>query len=223
MTSDNLNPETLTPQPMVPETAPRPTEQRSRQRRLPGWRLWVPLAIQSVLIVAVPAQDAVTYATGTSVTLQTAPVDPYDFMRGYYQTLSYDISQPNTLRTLPGGEAIFANSGYWNPRSFYVVLESPQTPASPPEPWRPVRISVEKPTDLSPQQVALKGEYTGVGGITYGLERYYMPAARRQDVNADINQTQWQDQTAFVVDIKVDGRGNAVPVGLWVRDRNYRF
>lgn len=208
----------------TPQAAPKtePVEAPAR-RRLPGWRLWVPLALQSMLIVAVPAQDAVTYATGTAVTLQTAPVDPYDFMRGYYQTLSYDISQPETLRELPGGAEIFTNIGYWEPRTFYVVLEAPQGAATPPEPWQPIRVSADKPQDLSQQQVALKGEYSGVGRITYGLERYYMPADRRQDVNADINQTQWQDQTAFVVDIKVDGRGNAVPVGLWVRDRNYRF
>lgn len=197
------------------------------RRRLPGWRLWVPLMLQSALIMAVPAQDVMTVATGTAVTLQTAPVDPYDFMRGYYQTLSYDISRLETLRSLPGGEAMFADEGDWEPRSFYVVLAAPQTQATPPAPWQPVRVSKTRPQNLTPQQIALQGDYTGVGigmgQVTYGLERYYMPAHRRQDVNADINQTQWQDQTAFVVDVKVDRRGNAVPVGLWVRDRNYRF
>ncbi|MEO1590763.1 MAG: GDYXXLXY domain-containing protein [Cyanobacteria bacterium J06632_22] len=209
-------------QPGAPQIQTVPTT-TTPPRRLPGWRLWVPLAIQSVLIVAVPAQDAVTYATGTPVTLQTAPVDPYDFMRGYYQTLSYDISQPETLQALPGGAAIFSTEGYWKPRSFYVVLEAPATTVTPPDPWQPIRISHERPKDLAPQQIALKGEYTGIGVITYGLERYYMPADRRQDVNADINQTQWQDRESFVVDIRVDDRGNAVPAGLWVRERNYRF
>ncbi|MEL6247172.1 MAG: GDYXXLXY domain-containing protein [Cyanobacteria bacterium J06648_16] len=216
----NLNPD-LTPD-LEPVVQPTPVKPAPTRPRLPGWRLWVPLALQSLLIVAVPAQDAVTYATGTSVTLQTAPVDPYDFLRGYYQTLRYDISQPETLKTLPGGGEIFSNVGYWNPQSFYVVLEAPTQASTPPSPWEPVRVSTERPTNLADGQIALKGEFSGLD-IQYGLERYYMPEDRRTAVNADINQTQWQDQEAFVVDVKIDGRGNAVPVGLWVRDRNYRF
>lgn len=203
----------LDSQPLLPPPLPK--------RRLPGWRLWAPLFIQAVMILAVPAQDAYTYATGTAVTLQTAPVDPYDFLRGYYQTLSYDISQSETLSTLPGGKEIF--NGYSNqPESFYLVLETPTTETSPPTPWQPVRVSETQPDNLQANQVVLKGQYIG-RRVTYGLERYYMPEDQRTDINGHIRDTQRQNQEAFVVDIKVDSRGNAVLVGLWVDETNYHF
>jgi uncharacterized membrane-anchored protein len=190
-------------------------------RRLPIWRLWVPLLFQAVLIIAVPARDAYTYVAGRSITLQTAPVDPYDILRGYYQTLSYDVSNIETLRSLPGGD--WFNQFQEQPMSFYVVLEPPeQADATPPQPWKPVRISGDRPTDLTANQVAMQGQYDG-WGITYGLETYYMPESRREEINTDINQVQWEDREAFVVDVKVDRGGNAVPISLWVRDRNYQF
>jgi uncharacterized membrane-anchored protein len=190
-------------------------------QRLPGWRLWVPLLFQAVLIIAVPARDAYTYVAGQPITLQTAPVDPYDILRGYYQTLSYDVSNVDTLRSLPGGD--WFNQYQGQPISFYVVLEAPeQANATPPQPWKPVRVSGDRPSDLTANQVAMQGQYNG-WGITYGLETYYMPESRREEINADISQVQWQEREAFVVDVKVDRGGNAVPISLWVRDRNYQF
>ncbi|MFG6100142.1 GDYXXLXY domain-containing protein [Leptothoe sp. ISB3NOV94-8A] len=203
-----------------PDGKPVPIQSLPR-RRLPGWRLWAPLLIQTAIIVAVPAQDVYTSATGTSVTLQTAPVDPYDFLRGYYQTLRYDISQRETLRTLPGGEKFFEDYDY-QPQAFFVVLEAPKTETSPPTPWQPILVSETRPDDLDTNQIVLKGQYAN-NRITYGLERYYMPEDQRVDINAHINETQWRDQEAFVVDIKIDSHGNAVLVGLWVNSTNYRF
>ena len=71
-------------------------------KRLPAWRLWVPLLLQIGLIAAVPATAVYTFMTGKTVVLQTAPVDPYDLLRGYYQVLSYDISDRTNLEKLPG-------------------------------------------------------------------------------------------------------------------------
>jgi uncharacterized membrane-anchored protein len=34
----------------------------------------------------------------------TAPVDPVDLLRGYYQTLGYEISSVDTLAKIPGSE-----------------------------------------------------------------------------------------------------------------------
>jgi uncharacterized membrane-anchored protein len=210
-------------EPLQPDLQPLPeTEALPKQtKRLPGWRLWVPLLFQAMLIVAVPARDAYTYIAGTPVTLQTAPVDPYDLLRGYYQTLSYDISNPDLLRSLPGGDYLTQASGQYT--KFYVVLAAP-TPeiTTPPTPWKPVRVSADRPTDLADHQVALQGHFNG-WQVLYGLETYYMPEDRREQINTDISQVQGQAQRAFVVDIKVDASGNAVPISLWVRDRNYRF
>ncbi len=201
-------------------TAPEPQLVPEAPAQLPGWRLWLPLLMQTALIVAIPARDAYTYATGRTVVLQTAPVDPYELLRGYSQTLGYDISRLDRLRQLPGGEWFKQRSQ----GTIYVVLEAPTTAQTkPPQAWKPVRVSPTQPQDLSANQIALKGKFNG-WQIQYGLETYYMPEDQRQQINADIQKIQQQrQQQSFVVETKVDSGGNAVPVSLWVRDRNYRF
>jgi uncharacterized membrane-anchored protein len=204
----------------LPQVQKEPLLKPDLVHRLPGWRLWLPLLLQTGLILAVPAQDAYTYTTGREITLQTAPVDPYDFLRGHYQVLSYEISQFDQLNKLPGGSGF--GSDFNRPKTFYVVLAAPeQTNQTPPQPWKPVRISATRPTDLTDQQVALQGKIDNYGRITYGLETYYMPEDQRNQVNQTISQQ--TDQRAFVVNVKVDATGNAVPISLWVGQQNYRF
>lgn len=127
----NLNP-TTTPEPepqVQPEPAtPQPTPKA--RRRAPQWRFWLPLALQALLITAVPARDAYTMANGTPVVLQTAPVDPYDLLRGYYQTLRYRISDRNVLAELPGGDRLFSDANRNDSFEFFVVLRPP-LPSSP--------------------------------------------------------------------------------------------
>lgn len=203
----------------VPQTTPPVTPPTPAPVPMRAWRLWVPLLLQSALILFVPAQDAYTAAVGKPVTLQTAPVDPYDPLRGYFQTLGYDISQADNLKDLPGGEW-FSQNGKGN---VYIVLQAPDQPSTnPPTPWQPVRISGDRPANLPANQIAIKGRYEG-WRILYGLETYYMPEDQRNEVNSAIGEVQAEDPDAFVVDVKIDPQGNAVPVGLWVRDRNFQF
>ncbi|NJL39440.1 MAG: GDYXXLXY domain-containing protein [Leptolyngbyaceae cyanobacterium RM2_2_4] len=200
---------------------------------MPGWRFWLPLAAQVALILAVPAQAVYTQVSGRTAILQTVPVDPYDLLRGYYVTLSYDISRRETLQDLPGGEILVTPD--WSTETpslfesgmpFYVVLQPASTAdsASPlPQPWQPVRISGDRPTNLPANQIALQGNYRH-GIISYGLEAYYIPEDQRIEINERINQSQQLDGTrAFVVEVKVNAQGQAVPVSLWVGDRNYKF
>lgn len=207
-------------------------------KRLPAWRLWVPLLLQIGLIAAVPATAVYTFITGQTVVLQTAPVDPYDFLRGYYQVLRYDISDLTNLRKLPGwkdlptektpcppGIVCPKNTHNLKPQtSFYVILEAPQTATNPgrPQAWKPVRVSLKNPTNLPANQIAIKGKYNG-WQMEYGLETYYMPEDEREKVNQEISEAQRKQRQSFLVEVKVDKTGHAVPVSLWVRDRNYRF
>ncbi|MGB3614223.1 MAG: GDYXXLXY domain-containing protein [Elainellaceae cyanobacterium] len=196
----------------------------SRFPRLP-WQFWLPLALQLMLILAAPARSMYTYATGESVLLQTAPVDPYDLLRGYYVTLSYQISQSEALDDLPGWEDVEAAEGQRN-LPVYVVLAPPSDDVASDAvgenaPWIPVRISRDRPT-LGPNQVALKGLYRW-GRLTYGLERYYIPEDQRVEINERINQLQWTQPENYLVEVKVDGAGEAVPVSLWIGEENYRF
>lgn len=197
--------------------------------RLPGWRLWVPLLLQTGLILAAPAQPFYTQITGKTVVLQTVPVDPYDPLRGHSQTLSYDISSVENLRKLPGGKELFKpeskpeqNTYLLSGTRFYVVLEAPASAESqPPKAWQPVRVSGDRPA-LPANQIALKGKSTS-NSIEYGLEAYYMPESRRDEINQDISQARGRQRQSVVVEVKVDAQGRGVPISFWVSDRNYHF
>ncbi|MBD2480820.1 GDYXXLXY domain-containing protein [Planktothrix sp. FACHB-1365] len=195
------------------------------KKQIPAWKFWTPLLFQLILILAVPSQAFYTQVTGKTVILQTAPVDPYDFFRGYYQTLSYDISNLNTLQVLPGWKEIVKGEEYLPTGTLiYVTLEQPKdsTKSQHPSAWKPVKVSAEYPQNLSNNQIVLQGKSTG-WSIEYGLERYYMPENQREQINSTITEAQMKDQQSFVVEVKVNAQGKAIPVSLWVRDRNYKF
>lgn len=221
MRSPSTTPAILDKQPQLP-------------KRLSAKRLWFPLLLQTGLILAIPAQTLYTQLTGKTVIIQTVPVDPYDPLRGYSQTLSYDISRLDNLRQLPGWQELSTQQDRVNPNTlpnsqdlkvgtrFYVILEAPvSTESQPPKAWNPVRVSSSIPASLPAKQVAIQGKYTG-NSIQYGLETYYMPESQRQEINQDIVQRGRQQQS-IVVEAKVDAQGNAVPISFWVSDRNYHF
>ena len=60
--------------------------------------------------------------------------------------------------------------------------------------------------------------------VKYGLERYYMPEDQREAINDRIRELgNSGNERSFVVEVKVDPQGNAVPISLWIGDRNYQF
>ncbi|MEB3337471.1 MAG: GDYXXLXY domain-containing protein [Leptolyngbyaceae bacterium] len=223
MTDDSLSPSPSIPTFPTVKPAPRPA-------RLPPWRFWVPLVGQIGLILAVPAQPMWTLVTGKTVVLQTVPVDPYDPMRGYSQTMSYTISRPENLKKLPGWKDVVASPTRDQSsllpvgKSVYVVLQAPSLPtAEPPQAWQPIRVSHNLPNSLPANQVAIKGKATD-RLIEYGLETYYMPEDRRDEINQDISQAQsGQQPQSVVAEVKVSAQGHAVPVSFWVSDRHYHF
>ncbi len=192
----------------------------SRLSNFPWWRFLLPFCLQLGIILLVPAQSAYTYNFGQSAVIQTMPVDPYDLLRGYSQTLSYDISRTSNLKQFPGGNNLAKGE------IFYIVLELNIKEAKlPPSPSKIVNISKELPQDLSPVQVALKGKVTTYNRASYGLETYYMPESQRNKINQEIRELQRDSEgkRPFVVEIKVDHWGNSVPISLWLGDQNYRF
>ncbi len=210
---------------------------------LPPWRFWVPLLFQTALILAVPAQAVYTQLTGRTVILQTVPLDPYELLRGYSQTLRYDISTQDTLRDLPGWQELPKQSPNGKEITlikpgtrFYVIVQAPDPPTSTelPPAWKPVAVSAERPSQLPANQVALKGLVQD-GFIQYGLETYYIPEDQREQINAELraagqtnltqseqnlsgaNRNQLQQTPPVVMEIKVNAQGDAVPVSLWAR------
>jgi uncharacterized membrane-anchored protein len=218
------------------------TTEYESKKPIPVCRLWLPLLIQTAIILAIPAQPLYTRLTGKTVILQqTAPVDPYHPLRGYSITLSYDISRVDSLQNLPGWAELLEQHPSSNVSSsasrlaqgtnFYVILEQPKSSTSGiPQAWKPVRVSAKLPASVAANQVALKGQYTH-GTIKYGLETYYIPEEQQEQINYDISQSRQSRQNqSILVEIKVDARGHAVPIGFSVWDvkartslRNYHF
>ncbi|WP_239125202.1 GDYXXLXY domain-containing protein [Leptolyngbya sp. CCY15150] len=199
---------------------------------MPRWRFWLPLLAQLTLILGLPAQAMLTYLTGTTVILQTAPVDPYDLLRGYSQTLNYNISLVDTLDDLPGWEAVEERSSRESTDQtqasipVYVVLEQPDADptAEIPLAWQPVAIAPDLPRNLPDTQVVITGQLY-YQQVTYGLERYYMPEDQRDTINTEIMELnqEFGNEPPFVVEVRVRGNGYAVPISLWVGDRQYQF
>lgn len=190
----------------------------SRRHTPLGWFL-VPFLLQLVIILAVPSKSFYTYQTGETVTIQTRPVDPYDFLRGYSQTLSYGIS---SVRDLPEPKDGKLNRG----DTFYLVLEAPKDRQSqPPLPWTPVATYRNFPNELNDNQIVLRGTLERRNWAIYGLERYYFPESQRDRINQEIRdlRSRRNDSESFVVEIKIDRFGNSVPYSLWVGENNYRF
>ena len=199
------------------------------------WMIALPLLVQTLLIMALPLQAALTSLLGTTVILRTVPVDPYDPFRGYYTTLQYDISQRGVLSTLEGWEEIRPNleplgtTQLLRPgQSFYVVLSAQAQVEHPSativgEPWTPIRVSHARPRQLPPHQIALKGTYRS-DRIIYGLERYYLPEAERLDLDRRIRDAQTgTEQPRFFVEVRIGPLGNAVPIALWLQGDRIEF
>lgn len=189
----------------------------------------------------IPAQSIYAHRVGTPVVLQTAPVDPYNLLQGYYVILRYDISQSETLKELPGWDDIEAQSATDSTQQvdvsrqetqIYVVLEQPnpesstaESTSTTPTPWTPVRVMMTRPPTLPDNQVALKGTYyPGSRRMIYGLEQYFIPEAQRDEINDRIRQAQQSgDRQSYVVEVKVTPQGTSTPVSLWIDGETYRF
>jgi uncharacterized membrane-anchored protein len=225
MSTENLDRQPVAPI-IEPDLLNVPSEPEPHQK-LPFSRLAVPLFLQSLLICSISAQSIYALATGTTVVLKTMPVDPYDLLRGYYQTLSYDISSFNTLKNLSGWQELKRDKGSVNipnNQQVYITLTKvTAVNANSPQAWQPVAIGTQIPTNLSSDKIAIRGVSNG-NSIVYGLETYYMPEDRKDDVNKDVNAARSSGgKRNLLVEIKVDNRGIATPVGLWVGDKQYRF
>lgn len=184
--------------PTVPAIAPPALGEVAVRRRVPPWRFWIPLLLQVTFVLLVPARSAYTYFTGQTVVLQTVPVDPYNLLTGYSQTLNYTISNLEALKDVEGWGAVKAlndpnvYSDDNSAKTVYVTLVAPAGDRDR-DPWQPVAIATTAP-DLEAQgpsrdRVVLRGNLYG-GQIKYGLETYYMPEDQREDLNRRISEVQ---------------------------------
>jgi uncharacterized membrane-anchored protein len=175
-------------------------------------RFWLAFLLQVVVLLCIPAQAVYTQLTGRTVRIQTAPVDPQDPLRGYYQTLNYDISRVAMLEKLAGLKPNTVKTG----SIIYVILESGKKD----QPWKPVGMSLERPIALPENRIALRG-VVDRGAVIYGLETYYMPESRKDEVNDTV--TQAQRKKPAVVEVKIDRFGNGMAIAIEAGARRFEF
>jgi uncharacterized membrane-anchored protein len=135
-------------------------------------------------------------------------------LRGYYQTLGYDISTKDALQKLSGGGFMMKIA---NGQELFVTLALPAEGRR--EAAKPIAISLTKPP-TRPQEVALRGVFHG-WRITYDLEQFYMPEQQQVKVNQDIDRGRRSKNLLMETKIGKDGRG--LPVAIWIGDQSYRF
>lgn len=163
------------------------------------------IVAQALILAVVPAQKIYTRATGTTVLLKIRPVDPYSMLSGYYVTLNFEIGQLEAY-----GESDKSYQSY-PAKAVFAILERREDGI-----WHPVSLSESLPSNLPPNRIALRGE-SSYSRIRFGIEEFYIPEARREEIDRGIREH--PDMTR--VEVKVDGQGNAALNRLIIGDRVY--
>jgi len=167
----------------------------------------VAVLAQFVILAVAPAEKIMIRAEGRVVTLRTRPVDPYDVLRGYYMTLSYEVSEP------PGFSAKDEERGARK----YTVIAAGEDGV-----WSAVSCGYEPPAELAEGQALLKGRVTlsrRDGPIVYGIEKYFVPEETRREIEDAIR----GQQQRIRVDVAVDSDGDAAVLRLHVGDKVYEY
>jgi uncharacterized membrane-anchored protein len=218
--SDNLLQPNGLPSATAIDTAAQPQLDREQpQTLIPQRNFWLAIGAQLALLSTIAVPAIYTLNTGKTVFLQTAPVDPYDLLRGYYQILNYDIADRSKLTKLPGGDILQDSKAKTG--EFFVTLALPATAGQ--QVAQPIAVSATRPTNLPDNQIAIRGMYNRDSGwrnqIDYGIDKFYMPEAQKDTVNSEIG----RNPRKLLVEIKLNSNGHPVPVSLWVGNKSYRF
>ncbi|NTG48659.1 GDYXXLXY domain-containing protein [Agrobacterium rhizogenes] len=171
-------------------------------------RMWIAAIIVAALQTAVlgymVGERAWGLRSGVEVLLKTAPVDPRDLLRGDYVTLNYDISRVpiSTLVDGPPKKGLNApilsvrlkkqDDGYWGivESSFGALDPNPDTVVLKSLPFVGYVFDGE-PTDPSQAMI----------GVTYGIERYYVPEGQGRDIESARN----EHRVAIAARVSSDG------------------
>jgi len=127
----------------------------------------VVIAAQLLVLLAIPARNVITRATGRDVTLRTAPVDPYDPLAGYYVTLAYEVEQ-----LAPADRERLGPTG-----PVWITVRAAE-PA-----WQGVAVTVERPAP-APDRVSMRAHWSGWRASIDGADRLYIPETQRERVAA---------------------------------------
>jgi uncharacterized membrane-anchored protein len=166
------------------------------------WLFVAAVALQLIVLLSVPAPKVWTRYRGTSALLAIEPADPFDPMRGWYLTLRYEAGRPGAYE---GAERPP------NDRTIWAVVEPDEDGVA-----RPVRLSLERPRDLSGSELLLRG-WVRKGRIDYGVETFFVPEKRREEIEQDL-----RDHIAEArAEVRIGADGQVALIGLQVADRRY--
>ncbi|MDF2607563.1 MAG: hypothetical protein K0S34_1759 [Bacillales bacterium] len=129
-------------------------------------RLWLLLAAQIIIILAIANINIVTEKYGKEVLLKTAPYDPKDVFYGDYVTLNYEINMVDV------DKLTFSSEDHFSGRVFVVLEKNMETKY-----WDVKKVYKKRP-EVYKNQVILKGKIVYFDAnqcrISYGLETYYI-------------------------------------------------
>ncbi|MGE5675087.1 MAG: GDYXXLXY domain-containing protein [Mycobacterium leprae] len=173
---------------------------------------WLAVALQVLILLGMVGWHSYTVLTGRPVTLQTAPVDPWDPMRGQYVRLSYVISQ------LQGDKIPFIGSPYKPEQTVWVTLQEGNPY------WTAIQVSDQRPTVRS-GQVALKarvqwfdegkGNFPTQVFVRYGgIEQFYVPEGEGEKL---------QSRRDLSVEALVDSFGNVALHRVFAGDQEIKW
>jgi len=171
------------------------------------WPLAVVLVVQAGILAAMAARHVVARTWGTPVTLRTAPVDPYDFMSGYYLVLQYEVEEPP--RELVPPDLVDGD------RVWLVVRRA--EPA-----WELVEVAGRRPEPRE-GHVALAARWTsnswrGTGRAEIdGAGRVYVPETRRERAE-ELTRTAGK---RGLVDLRVGPDGTVAVIRLRVGEESF--
>lgn len=159
------------------------------------WRVGAVVAVQLAILAAIPLRQVRARVSGTTVTLETVPVNPYDVLSGYYVTLAYEAERVPYL----GGDA---DGG---PAWLVVARGSPA--------WKGVACRRGLPSH-GPDEVALAAEVVGGRCRIASASRFYVPEGRRAEVEAALRSV----RSRALVDLRVNDAGDVALVRLRAGD-----
>ena len=151
---------------------------------------WATVTGQIILLLAFVSVKEDILRTGTTVVLQTVPVDPRSLFQGDFVRLDYEIAQ---LPKLGDGRAIG--------QTVYVEVREGADGV-----WRSRRYHQEKP---GPGRVFLKGTVTSSDRLDFGIGTYFVPEGtgreieRAQDVK--VRAAVSKGGSAVIKELLVDG------------------
>ena len=154
---------------------------------------WVGLQIVFFLVWAMREEGRFAQGAGQSILVRTVPTGPRDPLRGQFIRLAYEFSNSSFQNATNAGE----------PGETAWVVLAPDAQFHSPR-----RLLLERPGELVPGEVALRGSFDRFGRILFGIERYFVPEG-----------TETPDQRDITLRLRVGGDGRARIEQVYVRNQ----